>query len=286
MTDITDTYANRLADLSAHTEQQIGKAALGTSTALFVLAILAATTQILGIFGLNQWQSWEVAGVAAGLAAPLAITSIFFLLPTQSDERFLASIGVFLSLAGVLMFFLEFPHHWINDTPNHSFKVLSVYFLGMLGLLVAMFFSVMNIPARSPSSVMLERIHETADTIREKTNIDQIKDPEPNPEPEPEPEYPEGGTPTMDGGSGVGFMGEPEDNLDDDEELVQDDAEILGEDNTPEHDDIDKYCGNCEHFSYKHTNGDYQPHCGLHDEDMDNLDACDQWSPQDSDVKY
>lgn len=41
----------------------------------------------------------------------------------------------------------------------------------------------------------------------------------------------------------------------------------------------DRYCGNCEHFDYVQTNQGIQPYCGYHDEQMDDMEACDAWQP-------
>jgi hypothetical protein len=40
----------------------------------------------------------------------------------------------------------------------------------------------------------------------------------------------------------------------------------------------DRYCGNCAHFDYVRTDRGIQPYCGLHDELMDDMDACEEWS--------
>ncbi len=41
----------------------------------------------------------------------------------------------------------------------------------------------------------------------------------------------------------------------------------------------DRYCGNCEHFQYVRTDEGMQPYCGFHGEEMDDMEACDEWSP-------
>ena len=42
----------------------------------------------------------------------------------------------------------------------------------------------------------------------------------------------------------------------------------------------DAYCGSCGHFQYVRTDQGMQPYCGLHDDLMDDMDACDDWSPR------
>ncbi|MFC7194230.1 hypothetical protein ACFQL4_05420 [Halosimplex aquaticum] len=39
----------------------------------------------------------------------------------------------------------------------------------------------------------------------------------------------------------------------------------------------DAYCGNCAHFEYVKVDEKITPYCGLHDELMEDMDACDQW---------
>ncbi|PSQ40972.1 hypothetical protein BRD10_01305 [Halobacteriales archaeon SW_12_71_31] len=41
----------------------------------------------------------------------------------------------------------------------------------------------------------------------------------------------------------------------------------------------DRYCGNCEHFRYVRTEAGMQPYCGFHGEEMDDMEACEDWSP-------
>jgi hypothetical protein len=40
----------------------------------------------------------------------------------------------------------------------------------------------------------------------------------------------------------------------------------------------DRYCGSCQHFDYVRTDQGIQPYCGLHDELMDDMDACEEWT--------
>jgi hypothetical protein len=58
------------------------------------------------------------------------------------------------------------------------------------------------------------------------------------------------------------------------------DAEVFsgGVDADP-HPNQDLYCGNCSHFRYVRTDQGMQPYCGLHSEVMDDMDACEEWNP-------
>ncbi|GAB7010005.1 DUF7139 domain-containing protein [Halorubrum trueperi] len=42
----------------------------------------------------------------------------------------------------------------------------------------------------------------------------------------------------------------------------------------------DTYCGNCAQFDYVRTDDGMQPYCGHYDELMDDMDACEEWTPR------
>ena len=42
----------------------------------------------------------------------------------------------------------------------------------------------------------------------------------------------------------------------------------------------DTYCGNCAQFDYVRTDDGMQPYCAHHDELMDDMDACEEWTPR------
>ena len=44
--------------------------------------------------------------------------------------------------------------------------------------------------------------------------------------------------------------------------------------------DRDSYCGSCRHFEYVQTERGMQPYCGAHSEVMDDMDACDDYTPR------
>ena len=39
----------------------------------------------------------------------------------------------------------------------------------------------------------------------------------------------------------------------------------------------DRYCGNCRHFQYVMDDGDIEPYCTFHSEQLDDMDACSAW---------
>lgn len=58
---------------------------------------------------------------------------------------------------------------------------------------------------------------------------------------------------------------------------ITDDAEFL--DDGTAGPISDSYCGNCAYFRYVRTDEGLAPYCGLHSETRDDMEACDEWSP-------
>jgi len=86
-----------------------------------------------------------------------------------------------------------------------------------------------------------------------------------------------GGSAASDGGSTTRDISSPMDEYAGDGR----DAEVLDDEpaSSPSPSVADRYCGNCEHFDYVRTNQGIQPYCGYHDERMDDMAACEEWSP-------
>ena len=74
------------------------------------------------------------------------------------------------------------------------------------------------------------------------------------------------GTPASDGGATEPGVRSP-----------IDDAEVMRTTNPVEA--TDSYCGNCKHFQYVRTSRGMRPFCEFHDGVMDDMDACDDWTP-------
>jgi hypothetical protein len=78
---------------------------------------------------------------------------------------------------------------------------------------------------------------------------------------------------TSDGGTSTSDIRSPLDASDDGTEFVPN----PGDEPTPRQVG-DRYCGSCRHFDYVRTDQGIQPYCGLHDELMDDMDACEEWT--------
>ncbi|PCR90002.1 DUF7139 domain-containing protein [Natrinema ejinorense] len=82
-----------------------------------------------------------------------------------------------------------------------------------------------------------------------------------------------GGTATSDGGSAASDISSPLETGDGrDAEIVESSTETPSE-------PADRYCGNCKHFEYVRSSEGMVPYCGRHETAMDDMDACEEWTP-------
>lgn len=77
-------------------------------------------------------------------------------------------------------------------------------------------------------------------------------------------------TPTSDGGAVDDELRSPSRTTD---------AEVIESESGAEPDLADRYCGNCAKFQYVRTERGMQPYCGETEDVMDDMDACDEWTP-------
>ena len=88
-----------------------------------------------------------------------------------------------------------------------------------------------------------------------------------------------GATPSMgDGGSTTQDIRSPMDEQRQDIQRPDEGVEMLDQPVEKQGVDPDKYCGSCAHFDYVRTEDGIQPHCGYHQELMDDMDPCDAWT--------
>lgn len=78
------------------------------------------------------------------------------------------------------------------------------------------------------------------------------------------------GSPTGDGGSATGELRSPP---------QRDGGGVIVADRPGPTETTDRYCGNCTHFEYVRSSSGMTPYCGLHGERMEDMDACEEWTP-------
>jgi hypothetical protein len=253
---------------------------------LIVAGILMAGTGVGSRFGLDTFEARKVAGILGGVGLPAVFLGTMTVIPrTATNLRVGAVAGAAVSLVGVALFNAAYPVDWVTGSGNTSMTIVvaTVYFAGTLIATWCLFVAVANFKARNDpgGTVKLEITKEGETRIVEVSN-DELRgrlggigllggtpdgdvETQTNRPGSTDRSQPSGRRPDRsrtDGGAATETA----------EVLTEDPAEPLG----------DTYCGNCSHFKYVRTDGDIRPYCGYHGDLMDDMDACEEWTPNSS----
>lgn len=302
MTSLADVYEGQLGEGASRRRLFAGVGLFLAGAILVGIGIIAATTNVFGVFGLNTWQSWEIAGTLAGLGLPAVFVGVFMILPASDQQRAAAAIGASVAVLGVAFFLYAFPFRWHGDAQNLTLPVVTVYSIGTLVTFWCLFVAIANFKTRNDpgGTVTLEIKREGGVQTVEVTKSDLKKgdlgalgsvgvlgdlpesDSTPTKRRQPKranvnPSQSTRSTATSDGGTAAEQITSP---LDGGAESHGDDAQVIDQ-RTPEVDrtTADTYCGNCAHFEYVRTERGMQPYCTLHAEGMEDMESCTAWEP-------
>ena len=283
----------------------LGTGLFATGALLLIVAIVVASTGVLRPVGVGVYGAREIAGVLAGLGVPAVFVGVFTVLPASDRERAVAAVGAAVAVLGVVLFWSTYPERWVTATDDPlTLPVAVVYFAGVLTTFWSLFTAVVNFKTRNDpgGTVTLER------TEGGETRLVEV----------PVAELDGRNLDELGGLGGVGVVGDvdrqsvlTESAADVTDDAVVERADPAGDEpigqrpwpdsgSTPASDggtqagsggrsradratahaaNPDRYCGNCEHFDYVKGDAGIQPYCGFHDELMDDMEPCDQWSP-------
>ena len=261
-----------------------------------------------------HYASIRVGGVLAGLGVPIALVGVFLVLPAGRRVQAAAAISVSLCLLGVVLFWDAYPHDWRHYGDDHTLRVSAVYLLGLLTAVWSLFTAVVNFKTRNdPGGALEMNVTRENRTVVEVTESEESSgfggigflggtpdgevDTQTNAGEERAGEtlsYDEAssvagstgsanrggsgprapaGTATSDGGTAASDITSPMDG-------GGRDAEIVGSSQSAEATDLtDQYCGNCKHFEYVRSSDGMVPYCVRHERAMDDMDACEEWTP-------
>jgi len=318
MTDLTSVYDREVGGIASRKRVYLGLALFAVGAAAIVAGIAVATTALGDRLGLGVYEARELAGVLAGLGLPAAFIGSFVLLPASRRLRAAAGIGAALSVFGVVLFREAYPSHWVGSpapVTDLTLPVTAVYFVGMGATFWCLFLAVANFKTRNdPGGTVTMQVTEEGTTVLEVSGavpglggtgsmpgLGSVGMFGRNPDGEVETQTNRGDddaddalytressasdrassgpatgpAPASDGGSAThpesgGSDAGPSPSATDDEAFVEA-AKRRGR--------PDSYCGNCEHFQYVRVDGDIRPACTLHEEVMDDMDACEEWTP-------
>jgi len=302
MTSLGEAYDSRGGEASAR-RVYLGTGLFAAGALLVVGGILAGATGLMVSNGFGIYESREIAGILAGLGVPAVFVGIFTVLPANRLQRAAAAVGAGLTVLGVMLFRVAYPMQWyapnsgVPSTTTLAFIV--VYAAGIITTFWCLFTAVATFKTRNdPGGTVTMTVEKNGEThtvevpttdlesAREKLTeqgfggvgvFGGVEDPEqrtranasePEPEPatatatsKPEPSPgPAASASLSDGGAASQDISSP-----------MDDAGVQAGPGP------DEYCGNCTHFDYVDTDDGMQPYCGLYEEEMDDMEACEWW---------
>lgn len=292
MTDLSDVYQGGRTVVNPQ-QRLVGMAVFAVGVVLVVGAIPIATTDLSSWFGLDVYEARQTAGVLAGLGLPAVFVGIFVVLPASNATRAAAAIGASLAVFGVVLFRYAYPYNWLSNSPSLALGTTALYAAGTLVTFWCLFVAVATFKTRNdPGGTARIEITEEGQVRVISTGSDGSLG--------------SGSTPSIPGFGSVGLFGNDPDGAvptqtndstqsdpaDTDDSIVMpeptSDGGIATEDDPAIEDDIlesaqqrsqpDTYCGNCAHFEYVSVDGEIVPYCTLHDDLMDDMDACADWS--------
>lgn len=307
MTSLTEVYEG--GNGAGLRRLYVGVALFGVGAALLVAGLLVASTDVGARFGLDLYDAREVAGVLGGVGFPVVLVGTMTVLPRASSRIQTAGVaGAATCLAGVLMFRHWYPVDWMGGSGNTTMTlvVAGTYFGGAIVSTWCLFTAVANFKARNdPGGTVKLEITKGGETRVVEVSNDNLRGRlggigllGGTPDEHVETQTNRAGS-TGDASTATSSRGstpssargrsKPSSNrsagvtdggaTSDDgirEPTGTDDAELLDEEPVSVG---DTYCGNCAHFRYVRTDDGMVPYCGFHSEPMDDMDACDEWTP-------
>lgn len=306
MTDLSEVYEGGRTVVSPQ-QRVLGMSVFAVGALLVVGAIPIATTDLASWLGfqLDVYQARQLAGVLAGLGLPAVFVGIFIVLPASNATRATAAIGASLAVFGVVLFSYAYPYQWLSNSPPLAVGTTALYAAGTLVTFWCLFVAVATFKTRNDPGGTA-RIE-----ITEEGQVRVIKGPSKSESASSGRSIPGFGSIGLFGSGPDGSVPTQTNNESHSAPDGTDDAVVLQQSSTDSgatnegsmatsdggvatqddpaiEDDIleaaqqrgqpDTYCGNCRHFEYVSVDGEIMPYCALHDDLMDDMEACRDWT--------
>ncbi|MCT9095849.1 DMT family transporter [Haloarchaeobius sp. HME9146] len=314
MTSLADVYEDNVGEVENLRRFYLGMGLFLAGALLTVLGIVVGATDVLAGLGVGIYGSREIAGVLGGLGIPAVLVGVFTVLPASRRIRAAAAIGASVCVLGVALFSRVYPGDWIGSptaSQGMTLLVAVVYFVGVFTAIGCLFSAVVTFKTRNDPggtvTMQVTREGETKYVEVPEEKVDEVEgekasaaqygsvgmfgtQPDGNVETQTNrpgrkasassgsgswsnssPTHPAVNSPTSDGGTTPDDIRSP---LDEDAEVMRTEEPSPADKNL-----ADRYCGNCAHFDYVRTNRGIQPYCAHHDEEMDDMEACQSWEP-------
>jgi hypothetical protein len=316
MTDLSEVYQGGRTVVTPQ-QRWLGMSVFAVGVLLVVGAIPVATTELSSWFGLDVYQARQTAGVLAGFGLPAVFVGIFVVLPASNATRAAAAIGASLAVFGVALFSYAYPYQWLANNPRLALATTAVYAAGTLVTFWCLFVAVATFKTRNdPGGTARIEITEEGQVRVISTGSDTTFGSGGTPSIPGFGSVglfggePDGTVPTQTNDESQADPGDTDDSVvlsdstgtDDsvtmDRSTGTDDSVVMSEptsdggmaatadpaieddvlESAQERGQPDTYCGNCSHFEYVSVDGEIVPYCGLHDDLMDDMEACPEWT--------
>ncbi|GGN14493.1 DUF7139 domain-containing protein [Halarchaeum nitratireducens] len=286
MTSLADAY-QRDANGASQRRVYAGTALFGAGALLVVAGILAGATHL--VMGPTPSTAAKFAARELGLTlgclgVPAIFVGVFTVLPASRFYRVAAAAGALVAVAGTLVLRYAYPTRWYaggGSVPSTTALAGAlVYVFALIVIFWCLFTAVATFKTRNaPGGTVTLTVTEDGRTRTVEVPREDL-----------DARTAVSGDDTGSFG-GVGVFGgvEREDHgprptsdggatTPDVRDVPNGEREAESSESEP---DVgpDRYCGSCTHFDYVRTDdGDIRPYCGYHDELMDDMDACEQWT--------
>ncbi|MFB6096178.1 MAG: ribonuclease BN [Haloferacaceae archaeon] len=300
MTSLSEAYHGDARGRPALRRLYAGVGLFVVGALLLLVAIVITTTDVYVGGGVTMTDARHVGGVLGGLGLPAVFLGVFAVLPSGRVTRAAAVIGASIAILGVGLFWHAYPCGWVGSNcgagvADLTLPTVGIYFVGAMTTFWCLFVGVANFKTRNDPGgtarvdvttrgetkvVEVERnrgfsglgfLGATPDgDVETQTGRQSTPSTEPPSTTQSPPARSRTTGATADGGASTQDIREVSRRPDEG-------AEVETTRQGPSRPD-DAYCGNCQHFQYVRTDDGIQPHCGLHAELMDDMDACEQWT--------
>lgn len=264
MTSLSDVYEGEVGSVVSRRQRALGAGLFAVGALAVTVAIAIGTTDLASALGLDLVTAREIAGILAGLGLPAVFVGIFAILPATPAVRAAAAVGSGLAMFGVALFGYAYPGRWISTDPPLTALTILVYSVGTLVTFWCLFVGLATFKTRDdPGGTARLDVTESGTVRIVSDTTDRTV-------------------------SSVGLTGTPDGGVETqtNREPTGDDTAHAGEETTTVVESLaarraqpDTYCGNCAHFEYVRADGEITPYCGLHDDLMADMDACEEWEP-------
>ena len=296
MTSLTDVYEGRAGRVASRRQQLFGSGLFLAGATMLVGAIAIATTGF-GYERLGEWPARELGGILAGIGLQAVLLGVFAVLPASRRVRGAAVIATGIALLGVALFRYAYPLNWVKAAPTLAFATTVVYFLGVVTTFWCLFVALATFKTRNDpgGTAHMEITREgTIRLVEEARSVGGMggvglfgATPDGSVETQTNVSGRQtgggvGGSPAVSDGGSAATSGIDEVGTNQTRTTRSTSTESSDKmsDSTAHRTQPDSYCGNCRHFEYVTIDGEPEPYCGYHGEELDDMDACSSWSEQ------